>query len=93
MASAYPRSHPHVAPGFSPASFSAQQIKDVVVNSRCFGPEILQEVEVRAAAIIDGDQFSIDGGSQRQTDQRVPVKLSSGISWTWEADRPCASFV
>ncbi len=25
--------------------------------------------------------------------QRVPVRLSSGISWTWEADRPCASSV
>src|ERR1700730_13905195 len=47
-----------------------QQIEDVVVNSRCFGAEMLQEIEIGAAALIDGDQFSIYDRSRRQLGQR-----------------------
>ena len=49
----------------------AQQSEDVVLNPRCLSAEILQEIEVRPAAIIDGDNFSIDDRSLRQIGQRL----------------------
>src|SRR5262249_23932237 len=49
----------------------AQQIKNVVKNPRCLSAEVLQEVEVRAAAFIDCDDFSMDDCSLGQIRQRL----------------------
>src|SRR5262249_22544596 len=51
-------------------TFPTQQIENVVMNPRCLSAEVLQEVEVRAAALIDCDQFSIDDCSLGQIRQR-----------------------
>ena len=43
------------------------------MNPRCFSTEILQEIEIGAAAVIEGDQLSIYDRSLRQVGQRVHV--------------------
>jgi hypothetical protein len=52
------------------AILPAQQVEQVVLNPRRFSPEILQEVEIRAAVLIDGNQFSVYNRSFRQSGQR-----------------------
>jgi hypothetical protein len=41
------------------------------MNARCFSTEILQEIEVRPPAVIDGNHFSIDDRSLGQIRKRV----------------------
>src|SRR5467141_4137936 len=43
------------------------------MNPRCFSTEILQEIEIGAAAVIEGDQLSIYDRSLRQVGRRVHV--------------------
>jgi hypothetical protein len=50
---------------------AAQQIEDVVVDPRRGAAEILQEIELRAAAVVEGDQLSIDDSSSEQAGQRL----------------------
>jgi len=40
------------------------------MNPRCFSTEILKKVEVRMAAVIDSNHFSIDNRSLGQIGQR-----------------------
>src|SRR5439155_19972001 len=49
----------------------AQQIEDVVLNPSRFRAEILQQIEVRTATLIDGNYFSINDGSLGQIRQRL----------------------
>ena len=51
------------------AALAAQQVEDVVVNPRRCAAEVLQEIELWAATIIEGDELSIHNGCLRQTGQ------------------------
>src|SRR5215469_2555028 len=49
----------------------AQQIENVVMNPRCFSAGILQEIEIGAPSVIDGNDFSVHNRSFGQAGHRV----------------------
>ena len=61
---------------------AAQQIEDEVVDPRRDAAEVLQEIELRAAAVVANDQLSIDDSSSGQAGKRlddVRELLAEGI--------------
>ena len=51
------------------AALAAQQVEDVVVNPWRRPAEVLQEIELWAPAIVEGDELSIDDSPSGQTGQ------------------------
>ena len=50
-------------------ALTAQQVEDVVGSPRRGTAEILQEIELRSPAVVEGDEFSIDDSPRGQAGQ------------------------